>query len=140
MAHNPLSDDDLAATPAACVEKRLLDSLDQLYEPTSRQSSAGCAALAGPGAEVEDLVHDVFWSPCERKNEFRRRRQDLDLAVSHHRLIVRKRRFRRRLHSFLGLAFREQHNHAHAQQPDRRSKNWSAASSARCCTRLGSPA
>jgi RNA polymerase sigma-70 factor (ECF subfamily) len=107
MAHNPLSDDDLAATPAACVEKRLLDSLDQLYETYEPSVERWVRRLAGPGAEVEDLVHDVFLVALRRKNEFRGDAKISTWLFRITELIVRKRRFRRRLHSFLGLAFRD---------------------------------
>jgi hypothetical protein len=103
MAHNPLSDDDLAATPAACVEKRLLDSLDQLYETYESSVERWVRRLAGPGAEVEDLVHDVFLVALRRKNEFRGDARISTWLFRITELIVRKRRFRRRLHSFLGL-------------------------------------
>ena len=107
MAHDPLSDDDLAATPAACVEKRLLDSLDQLYETYEPSVERWVRRLAGPGAEVEDLVHDVFLVALRRKNEFRGDAKISTWLFRITELIVRKRRFRRRLHGFLGLAFRD---------------------------------
>jgi RNA polymerase sigma-70 factor, ECF subfamily len=107
MAHNPLSDDDLAATPAACVEKRLLDSLDQLYETYEPSVERWVRRLAGPGAEVEDLVHDVFLVALRRKNEFRGDAKISTWLFRITELIVRKRRFRGRLHGFLGLLFRD---------------------------------
>jgi RNA polymerase sigma factor, sigma-70 family len=105
MAHNPLSDDGLATTD--CVEKRLLDSLDQLYETYEPSVERWVRRLAGPGADVEDLVHDVFLVALRRKNEFR---GDAKISTWLFRitdLIVRKRRFRRRLHGLLGHVFRD---------------------------------
>jgi RNA polymerase sigma-70 factor (ECF subfamily) len=107
MAHNPLSDDGLEATPAACVEKRLLDSLDQLYEVYEPSVERWVRRLAGPQAEVEDLVHDVFLVALRRKNEFRGDAKISTWLFRITELIVRKRRFRRRLHGYLDHFFRD---------------------------------
>jgi RNA polymerase sigma factor (sigma-70 family) len=107
MAHNPLSDDDLAATHADGVQERLLDSLDQLYETYEPSVERWVRRLAGPGADVEDLVHDVFLVALRRRHEFR---GDAKLSTWLFRIterIVRKRRFRQRVHGFLNLVFRD---------------------------------
>jgi RNA polymerase sigma-70 factor (ECF subfamily) len=107
MAHNPLSDDDLAATHADGVQERLLDSLDQLYETYEPSVERWVRRLAGPGAEVEDLVHDVFLVALRRRHEFR---GDAKLSTWLFRIterIVRKRRFRQRVHGLLNLVFRD---------------------------------
>jgi RNA polymerase sigma-70 factor (ECF subfamily) len=110
MAHNSLSDDGLATTPAACVQERLSDTLDQLYETYEPSVERWVRRMAGPGAEVEDLVHDVFLVALRRWHEFR---GDAKVSTWLFRIterIVRKRRFRQRLHGFLKLVFR--HNTA----------------------------
>jgi RNA polymerase sigma-70 factor, ECF subfamily len=107
MAHDPISDDGLAATHAACVEERRLETLDQLYETYEPSVERWVRRLAGPGAEVGDLVHDVFLVALRRRHEFR---GDAKLSTWLFRIterIVRKRRFRRRLHGFLNLVFRD---------------------------------
>jgi RNA polymerase sigma-70 factor, ECF subfamily len=107
MARNPLSNDGSAATHAACVEERLLDSLDQLYQTYEPSVERWVRRLAGPGAEVEDLVHDVFLVALRRRHEFR---GDAKLSTWLFRIterIVRKRFFRRRVRGFLNLVFRD---------------------------------
>jgi RNA polymerase sigma-70 factor (ECF subfamily) len=107
MAHNPISDDGLAATHAACVEERRLETLDQLYETYEPSVERWVRRLAGPGAEVEDLVHDVFLVALRRRHEFR---GDAKLSTWLFRIterIVRKRVFRRRVRGFLNLVFRD---------------------------------
>jgi RNA polymerase sigma-70 factor (ECF subfamily) len=105
MAHNPLSDDGLAT--ASCVERHLLESLDQLYETYEPSVERWVRRLAGPGADVEDLVHDVFLVALRRKNEFRGDAKISTWLFRITELIVRKRRFRRQLHGFLGHVFRD---------------------------------
>jgi len=107
MARNPLSDDGSASTHAACVEERLLESIDQLYESYEPSVERWVRRLAGPGADVEDLVHDVFLVALRRRHEFR---GDAKLSTWLFRIterIVRKRLWRRRVHGFLNLAFRD---------------------------------
>jgi RNA polymerase sigma-70 factor (ECF subfamily) len=84
-----------------------LDSLDQLYETYEPSVERWVRRLAGPGAEVEDLVHDVFLVALRRRHEFR---GDAKLSTWLFRIterIVRKRRFRQRVHGFLNLVFRD---------------------------------
>jgi RNA polymerase sigma-70 factor (ECF subfamily) len=108
MARKSLSDDSgSAATSAACLRERMSDSLDQIYETYESMVERWVRRLAGPGAEVEDLVHDVFLVALRRKNEFRGDAKISTWLFRITELIVRKRRFRRRLHRFLGLAFRD---------------------------------
>ena len=128
MARNSPSDDSgLAATPAASVEGRLSDTLDQLYETYEPSVERWVRRLAGPGAEVEDLVHDVFLVALRRRHEFRGDAKISTWLFRITELIVRKRRFRRHLRGFLNLVFR--------YSTAALAKNSSAASSARCCTR-----
>jgi RNA polymerase sigma-70 factor, ECF subfamily len=108
MAHNSLfGGKGLAATPAACDRERLLDTLDQLYETYEPSVERWVRRLAGPGAEVEDLVHDVFLVALRRRHEFRGDAKISTWLFRITELIVRKRRFRRRLRGFLNLAFRD---------------------------------
>jgi RNA polymerase sigma-70 factor, ECF subfamily len=107
MAHDPISDDGSTATHAACVDECLLDSVDQLYQTYEPSVERWVRRLAGPGAEVEDLVHDVFLVALRRRHEFR---GDAKLSTWLFRiteLIVRKRIFRRRVRGFLNRVFRD---------------------------------
>ena len=106
MAHNPLSDDDLAATHANRVQERLSDSLDQLYETYESSVERWVRRLVGPGAEVEDLVHDVFLVALRRRHEFRGEARLSTWLFRITERIVRKRRCRQRVHGFLNLVFR----------------------------------
>ena len=108
MARNSPSDGSgLAATPAACVQERLSDTLDELYETYEPSVERWVRRLAGPGAEVEDLVHDVFLVALRRRHEFRGDAKISTWLFRITELIVRKRRFRRHLRGFLNLVFRD---------------------------------
>lgn len=79
-----------------------------LYERYEPQVERWVRRLAGPGADVEDLAHDVFLVALRRHHEFR---GDAEVSTWLFRIVqltVRKRRFRRRLHDFLYLLFRGQ--------------------------------
>ena len=106
MAHNPLSDDDLA-THADCVQERLLENLDQMYEAYEPSVERWVRRLAGPGAEVEDLVHDVFLVAVRRRHEFRGEAKLSTWLFRITERVVRKRRFRSRVHGLLNLVFRD---------------------------------
>jgi RNA polymerase sigma-70 factor (ECF subfamily) len=84
-----------------------LDSLDQLYETHEPLVERWVRRLAGPGAEVEDLVHDVFLVALRRRHEFRGDAKISTWLFRITELIVRKRRFRRRVRGFLNLVFRD---------------------------------
>jgi RNA polymerase sigma-70 factor (ECF subfamily) len=108
MARKPLSDDSgSAATSAACLRERMSDSLDQIYETYEPMVERWVRRLTGPGAEVEDLVHDVFLVALRRMHEFRGDAKISTWLFRITELIVRKRRFRKRVHGFLGLVFRD---------------------------------
>ena len=107
MANHPLSDDDLAETHAEFGQESLLDGLDQLYETYEPSVERWVRRLAGPGAEVEDLVHDVFLVALRRRHEFRGEAKLSTWLFRITERIVRKRRFRHRLHGLLNLVFRD---------------------------------
>ena len=107
MAHDSLSDDSSAATHAACVEERLLESLDHLYETYEPSVERWVRRLAGPGAEVEDLVHDVFLIALRRRHEFRGEAKLSTWLFRITERVVRKRLFRRRFRGLLNLVFRD---------------------------------
>jgi len=114
MAHDPLPEDDLAATRAARAGEHLSDDLDRLYETYEPSVERWVRRLAGPGADVEDLVHDVFLVALRRRHEFR---GDAKVSTWLFRIterIVRKRIFRRRARGFLNLRF---HDYANALAP-----------------------
>jgi RNA polymerase sigma-70 factor (ECF subfamily) len=106
MARNSLSDDSDLAMDAG-VQKRLLDNFDHLYELYEPSVERWVRRLAGPGAEVEDLVHDVFLVAVRRRHEFRGDAKISTWLFRITELIVRKRRLRRRLHGILNLIFRD---------------------------------
>jgi RNA polymerase sigma-70 factor, ECF subfamily len=106
MARSSLSDGNDLAMDAG-VQKRLLDSLDQLFETYEPSVERWVRRLAGPGAEVEDLVHDVFLVALRRRHEFRGDAKISTWLFRITELIVRKRRSRRRARGLLDLIFRE---------------------------------
>jgi RNA polymerase sigma-70 factor, ECF subfamily len=105
MSPNSLSGDGLAPHNGGAGLDPLQDP-EFLYEKYEPLVERWVRRLAGPGAEVEDLVHDVFLVVLRRHHEFR---GDADISTWLFRitqLIVSKRRFRHRLHGFLNLVFR----------------------------------
>ena len=108
MAHKSLSDDSGSATASAgCLRERLSDTIDQLYETYEPSVERWVRRLAGPGAEVEDLVHDVFLVALRRRHEFRGDAKISTWLFRITELIVRKRRFRRHLRGLLNIVFRD---------------------------------
>jgi len=105
MARNPLSNDGFAPAGDGCAPDRLLDP-EQIYEAYEPSVERWVRRLAGPGADVEDLVHDVFLVALRRRREFRGDAKISTWLFRITRLIVRKRRFRRRVHALLNLVFR----------------------------------
>jgi RNA polymerase sigma-70 factor, ECF subfamily len=105
MAHNPLSDDGLASAAHGCAQGPQLDP-EQLYEIYEPSVERWVRRLAGPGADVEDLVHDVFLVALRRRHEFRGDAKISTWLFRITQLIVRKRRFRRRVRALLNLVFR----------------------------------
>jgi RNA polymerase sigma-70 factor (ECF subfamily) len=79
---------------------------DHLYENYAPLVERWVRRLAGPGAEVEDLIHDVFVVALRRRGEFR---GDAKVSTWLFRItafVVRKRRFRRKLRQCLDVLYR----------------------------------
>lgn len=107
MSPNSLSGDGLAPPDGGVGPDHGLDP-ELLYERYEPLVERWVRRLAGPGADVEDLVHDVFLVALRRHREFRGDAEVSTWLFRITQLIVRKRRFRRRLHGFLNLMFRGQ--------------------------------
>ena len=109
MAHEPSR--DCGAQPARLAEadasdpELLFDHLYENYEPTVER---WVRRLAGPGAEVEDLIHDVFVVALRRRGEFRGDAKVTTWLFRIANLVVRKRRSRSRLRRFLDLLHRSE--------------------------------
>jgi RNA polymerase sigma-70 factor (ECF subfamily) len=83
----------------------LARALDQLYETFAPSVERWVRRLAGPNADVEDLMHDVFVVAVRRRSEFR---GDGKLSTWLFRIaehIVRKRRSRDRMRALLRLRY-----------------------------------
>jgi RNA polymerase sigma-70 factor (ECF subfamily) len=78
----------------------LFDHLYENYEPSVER---WVRRLAGPGADVEDLIHDVFVVALRRRSEFRGEAKVSTWLFRITQFVVRKRRFRRRLRQFLDV-------------------------------------
>jgi RNA polymerase sigma-70 factor (ECF subfamily) len=105
MSPPSLSGDGLAPRDGDAGPDHALDP-DQLYEKYEPLVERWVRRLAGPEADVEDLVHDVFLVALRRHHEFRGDAEFSTWLFRIAQLIVRKHRFRRRLHGFLNLMFR----------------------------------
>ncbi len=79
---------------------------DHLYESYEPMVERWVRRLAGPGAEVEDLVHDVFVVALRRRGEFRGEAKVSTWLFRITELVVRKRRFRRKLRQCLDVLHR----------------------------------
>jgi RNA polymerase sigma-70 factor, ECF subfamily len=79
---------------------------DHLYESHEPMVERWVRRLVGPNAEVEDLVHDVFVVALRRRHEFRGDAKVSTWLFRITELVVRKRRFRRRLRQFLDVLHR----------------------------------
>jgi RNA polymerase sigma-70 factor (ECF subfamily) len=88
--------------PGADLEL-LFDHLYETYEPMVER---WVRRLAGPSADVEDMVHDVFVVALRRRGEFRGDAKVSTWLFRITQLVVRKRRFRRRLRQFLDVLHR----------------------------------
>jgi RNA polymerase sigma-70 factor (ECF subfamily) len=104
MSRNVLSGDGLTPHDAGAPDHAL--DPEQLYETYEPLVERWVRRLAGPEADVEDLVHDVFLVALRRHHEFRGEAEISTWLFRIAQLTVRKRRFRRRLHGFLNLMFR----------------------------------
>ena len=85
--------------------ERLFDHLYERYEPTVER---WVRRLCGPGADIEDLVHDVFVVALRRRGEFRGEAKVSTWLFRITQFVVRKSRFRRRLRNFLDVLHRSQ--------------------------------
>jgi RNA polymerase sigma-70 factor, ECF subfamily len=105
MSKEQLQDhgEHLATVPEPFDPEALFDHLYESYEPTVER---WVRRLAGPTAEVEDLVHDVFVVALRRRREFRGDAKVSTWLFRITQLVVRKRRFRRRLRQFLDVLHR----------------------------------
>jgi RNA polymerase sigma-70 factor (ECF subfamily) len=102
MSHEPSP--DRGALPAKLAEADGSDPellFDHLYESFEPMVERWVRRLAGPGAEVEDLIHDVFVVALRRRAEFRGDAKVSTWLFRITELVVRKRRFRQRLRHFL---------------------------------------
>jgi RNA polymerase sigma factor (sigma-70 family) len=81
---------------------------DHLYENYEPMVERWVRRLVGPSAEVEDLIHDVFVIALRRRGEFRGDAKVSTWLFRITQLVVRKRRFRRRLRQFLDTLHRSQ--------------------------------
>jgi RNA polymerase sigma-70 factor (ECF subfamily) len=79
---------------------------DHLYENYEPMVERWVRRLAGPGAEVEDLIHDVFVVALRRRGEFRGEAKVSTWLFRITELVVRKRRFRRKLRQCLDVLHR----------------------------------
>jgi RNA polymerase sigma-70 factor (ECF subfamily) len=100
---------DHGALPAKLAEldtsdpELLFDHLYENYEPTVER---WVRRLAGPSTDVEDLIHDVFVVALRRRGEFRGEAKVTTWLFRITQFVVRKRRFRQRLRSFLDVLHR----------------------------------
>jgi RNA polymerase sigma factor (sigma-70 family) len=81
---------------------------DHLYETFEPMVERWVRRLAGPSAEVEDLIHDVFVVALRRRREFRGEAKVSTWLFRITQFVVRKRRFRRKLRQFLDVLHRSQ--------------------------------
>jgi RNA polymerase sigma-70 factor (ECF subfamily) len=105
---------DLPALPAVAdgTDPELL--FDHLYENHEPAVERWVRRLAGPSADVEDLVHDVFVVALRRRHEFRGEAKVSTWLFRITQLVVRKRRFRHRVRQFLDVLHR---NHEETLAP-----------------------
>jgi RNA polymerase sigma factor (sigma-70 family) len=100
---------DRGALPAKLADldasdpELLFDHLYETYEPVVER---WVRRLAGPSAEVEDLIHDVFVVALRRRGEFRGEAKVTTWLFRITQFVVRKRRFRQRLRGFLDVLHR----------------------------------
>jgi RNA polymerase sigma-70 factor (ECF subfamily) len=99
---------DLPAIPAVVdgTDPEML--FDHLYENHEPSVERWVRRLAGPCADVEDLVHDVFVVALRRRHEFRGEAKVSTWLFRITELVVRKRRFRHRVRQLLDVLHRNQ--------------------------------
>ena len=103
--HNSGEHPAIGADVDASDPELLFDHLYENYEPMVER---WVRRLAGPGAEVEDLVHDVFVVALRRRREFRGDAKVSTWLFRIAEFVVRKRRFRRKLRQCLDVLYRSQ--------------------------------
>ena len=81
----------------------LFDHLYENYEPTVER---WVRRLAGPSADVEDLIHDIFVVALRRRAEFRGEAKVSTWLFRITQFVVRKVRFRRKLRQCLDVLHR----------------------------------
>jgi len=79
---------------------------DHLYENYEPMVERWVRRLAGPSADAEDLIHDVFVVALRRRGEFRGDAKVSTWLFRITQLVVRKRRFRRKLRQCLDVLHR----------------------------------
>ena len=109
--HNSGEHPVIRADVDASDPELLFDHLYENYEPMVER---WVRRLAGPSAEVEDLIHDVFVVALRRRGEFRGDAKVSTWLFRITEFVVRKRRFRRKLRQCLDVLHR---SHAIAVVP-----------------------
>ena len=87
---------------------------DHLYENYEPMVERWVHRLAGPSAEAEDMIHDVFVVALRRRKEFRGEAKVSTWLFRITEYVMRKRRFRWRLRRWLDVLHR---SHAEALAP-----------------------
>ena len=94
-----------ALLASGLAQADLARALDRLYETYAASVERWVRRLAGPNADVEDLMHDVFVVAVRRRGEFRGegKLSTWLFRITEH--IVRKRRSRDRMRGLLRLRY-----------------------------------
>jgi RNA polymerase sigma-70 factor, ECF subfamily len=105
MLMRDMSEQDAGPAPAP-RRGAVGDAFDQLYqhEPDVER---WVRRLAGPSADVEDIVHDVFVIALNRRRDFRGESRLSTWLFGLSDLVVRRRRWRERLRRVLGRRYEE---------------------------------
>jgi len=94
-------------TPATAAQAAGGDPFARLYEHEP-EVERWVRRLAGPSADVEDLVHDVFVVALRRRNDFRGESRVSTWLFGITDLVVRRRRWRDRLRGILGHRYQQE--------------------------------
>ncbi len=113
---------------------------DHLYENYEPMVERWVRRLAGPSADVEDLVHDVFVVALRRRGEFRGEAKVSTWLFRITELVVRKRRFRRKLRQCLDVLHRSHEIAVVTAQPDAARSGRAEAAGCQALRRPGSAA
>lgn len=98
---------DPASDGAGSADGAKEPALEELYERYAPMVERWVGRLAGPSADLEDLVHDVFVVAFRRRTEFR---GDAKLSTWLFRItehVVKKRRFRDRVGALFGRRYQQ---------------------------------